>query len=336
MDGADADHASQLGLGTYQVTVDAHRRGGDSVTGISAPDSFFFGLYPAVTVAASTTTLSYSQPSVTLTGQVTAYSPDGALEGVPDQPVSITDSDGGSWSATTDQNGDYSADRHAGPGERQRPGRIAHCFGRQQSAIAQASSPGLELTGEVDPVQVTVSLSKSVADFGTPVTLSAPRARVGWHLASAGRLHHRRHGNGLLLGPERSGNHGYDGRERKLLARPSRPADDDMDREPGAESVPDGQQLTIGIARLRHSHRRVAHKDDQPAGCLRPGRAGHRLGLPWPRVSRGLFQRPELAPGQRPVPAVFADRRRTLAHARIPRSRDRPQVAAAHRISAAP
>src|SRR5262245_53821418 len=67
---------SQLSLGTYQVTVDATDAGGDSATGLSAPDPFFFGLYPAVTLAASTTTLSYSHQSVTFTGHVTANSPE--------------------------------------------------------------------------------------------------------------------------------------------------------------------------------------------------------------------------------------------------------------------
>jgi hypothetical protein len=35
---------------------------------------------------------------------------------------------------------------------------------------AQASSPDVELTGTVDPVQVTVELTKSVANYGSPVT----------------------------------------------------------------------------------------------------------------------------------------------------------------------
>jgi hypothetical protein len=163
---------AQLSLGTYQVTADATDAGGDSVTGISAPDTFFFGMYPAVTIAASTTTLSYSQQSVTFTGQVTAYSPEGLREGVASQVVTITDSDGGSWPATTDQNGNYSVtatpDLASGTG-------LAASFTASVSSsptTAQATSPGLELTGDVDPVQVTVALSKSVADFGTAVTLS--------------------------------------------------------------------------------------------------------------------------------------------------------------------
>jgi len=164
---------SELSLGTYQVTVDATDAGGDSVTAASAPDDFFFGLHPSVTIAASTTTLSYSQQSVTFSGQVTADSPAGSLEGVADQPVLITDSAGGSWSATTDNNGNYSL--KITPNLAGGTGGLAGSFSASVSsspAIAEASSPEFEMTGDIDPVQVTVALSKSVVDFGTKVALS--------------------------------------------------------------------------------------------------------------------------------------------------------------------
>jgi hypothetical protein len=165
---------AQLSLGTYQVTVDATDLGGDNLPGLSAPGSFFFGLYPAVTIAANTTTLSYSQQSVTFTGQVTADAPTGVVQGVPDQQVSISDSDGGSWSATTDQNGNYSYSVPGTPDLVNGTG-LAASFSASVAAgptIAAGSSRALQITGQVDPVQVTVSLSKSVADFGTPVTLT--------------------------------------------------------------------------------------------------------------------------------------------------------------------
>jgi len=162
----------ELSLGTYQVTVDATNSGGDNLTGLSAPNPWFFGLYPAVTIAASTTTLSYSQQSVTFTGQVMADSPAGSPEGVANEPVTITDSDGGSWSTTTDGTGNYSVP--ATPNLVSATG-LAGSFSASVSgnpAIAEASSPKVELTGDVDPVQVRVALSKSKADFGTKVTLS--------------------------------------------------------------------------------------------------------------------------------------------------------------------
>jgi hypothetical protein len=164
---------SALSLGTYPVTVDATDSGGDSLQGSSAPNSFFFGRYPALTVGANTTTLSYSQQSVTFGGQVTAYSPAGLLENVPDQQVSITGSDGGSWSATTDQDGTYSVT--VTPNLAGGTGSLAGSFSASVASsptTMQASSPGVELTGDVDPVQVNVALSKSLANFGAKVTLS--------------------------------------------------------------------------------------------------------------------------------------------------------------------
>jgi hypothetical protein len=163
---------AQLGLGTYQVSVTATDSGGDDLSGLSAPEPFFFGLYPALTINASTTTLSYSQQSVTFSGQVTAYSPAGLLEGVPDQQVTITDGDGGSWSATTDDIGNYlvTATPDLADGS-----SLAGSFAASvasSATIAAASSPSLELTGQISPVQVSVTLSKAMADFGTPVTLS--------------------------------------------------------------------------------------------------------------------------------------------------------------------
>jgi len=164
---------AQLSLGTYQVTVDATDSGGDTVTGLIAPDPFFFGLYPAVTIGASATTLSYSQQSVTFGGQVTAYSPAGLLEDVADQQVSITGSDGGSWSASTDQDGNYSVT--VTPNLAAGSGGLAGSFSASVASsptTMQASSSDFELTGDVDPVQVTVALSKSVVNFGAQVTLS--------------------------------------------------------------------------------------------------------------------------------------------------------------------
>ena len=166
---------AQLALGSYQVTVDATDADGDDLTGLSAPDPFFFGLYPTVTIGSSATTLSYSQQSVTFGGRVTAYSPSGELEDVPDQQVSITDSDGGSWSATTDEDGSYSLPVPGTPDLADGTGLAASFAASVASSTTsmQASSPDLELTGDVDPAQViNVALSKSVVDFGTKVTLS--------------------------------------------------------------------------------------------------------------------------------------------------------------------
>ena len=162
---------SQLSLGTYQVTVNATDADG-TMTGLEAPDPFFFGLYPTVTIAANPTMLSYTEQSVTFTGQVTAYSPQGLPEDVAHQQVLITDSDGGSWPATTDQNGNYSLT--VTPNLVDGTGLAASFSASVSSgpAIAQASSSALQLTGDIDPVKITVSVSKSMADYGTRVRFS--------------------------------------------------------------------------------------------------------------------------------------------------------------------
>lgn len=163
--------SQQLNLGTYQVTVDATDSSGE-VTGLSAPEPFFFRLYPTVTIAASATKLSYSEQSVTVTGQVTAYSPFGALEIVAGQQVSIIGQHGDSWSATTDGSGDYSVNVTPDLAGGTSLASSLHTSVSGSPTIAQASSPDIQLTGDVDPVQVNVALSKSTANFGSRVTLS--------------------------------------------------------------------------------------------------------------------------------------------------------------------
>lgn len=163
---------AELPLGTYQVTVDATDSGGDSVTGAAAPGSFFFGLDPTVTLSASVTTLSFSQQSATFTGQVTAYYPDGSVQPVTGQQVAIDGADGDSYTATTDSSGDYSVT--AAPAVYS-DANLAESFTASvaaSSSIQSASSASVDLAAEIDPVQVTVSLSSSVAKFGAPVTLS--------------------------------------------------------------------------------------------------------------------------------------------------------------------
>jgi hypothetical protein len=159
-------------FGTYQVTVTATDSGGDSLSNGLAPNSFFFGLDPSVTLAASTTTLSYSQQSVTFTGQVTADDPDGNVVVVPDQTVSVAGDGGDSFTATTDDSGDYSVT--GSPAVYNEPSMTeSYTASVAASASVQAASSGaIALTAQVYPVQVSVSLSTSTAKFGASVTLS--------------------------------------------------------------------------------------------------------------------------------------------------------------------
>jgi hypothetical protein len=166
---------SGLAFGTYTVTVDATDSGGDTVSGAQAPGSFFYGYYPSVTLSTSATTLSYSQQSVTFSGQVTADDPDdGTAAAVPvGTTVTIAGQDGDSYTTTTtDASGDYSVT--ASPAL-YNDTSLAESFTASVAAstsMQSASSAAVGLTAEIDPVQVTVSLSSTVAKFGAPVTLS--------------------------------------------------------------------------------------------------------------------------------------------------------------------
>jgi hypothetical protein len=159
-------------FGTYQVTVTATDSGGDRLSNGLAPDTFFFGLHPSVTLSASTTTLSYTRQSLTFSGQVTADDPDSDVVVVPDQIVSIVGDGGDSFTTTTDDSGDYSVT--VSPAVYNEPGMTeSYSATVAASASVQAASSGaIALTAQVDPVQVSVSLSTPTAKFGAPVTLS--------------------------------------------------------------------------------------------------------------------------------------------------------------------
>lgn len=157
---------SQLGLGTYTVLVFASDSGGDSVADVAG--TFFFGLLPSVTLFASNTTLSYFQQTVELSGTVTAYYPDGSDQAMPGQTVTVS-GPAGHWTTTTDASGGYFLSVQPD---------VASGLGNLTAAVAgsptmqAAVSPAVTLVAQPDPVQVTVALSTSKADFGQPVTLS--------------------------------------------------------------------------------------------------------------------------------------------------------------------
>lgn len=162
---------AQLPLGTYQVTVDATDQGSDSVTGASA-GGFSFVIVPTVTLEASTTQLSFVHQSVTLTGSVTGQSPDGSVNPLADQAVTITGISR-NWNTTTDSAGDYSLTIT--------PNLLAGGQGLQERLYASvassatmsfASSQPTGLTGQPSDVQVHARLSSNSANYGQPVTLS--------------------------------------------------------------------------------------------------------------------------------------------------------------------
>lgn len=163
---------TQLALGTYAVTVDAQDSGSDSVTGVSA-GIYSYVLYPTVTLSASTTKLSYTQQSVTVSGQVTATYPDGSIKPLVGQ-VSLLSYGDLTSTATTDSQGDFS--KLITPNMELTGGSplqdVIQAEVGGTSGVSYGFSASLTLTGTVSPVQITTSLSTPYAQFGQPVTLS--------------------------------------------------------------------------------------------------------------------------------------------------------------------
>jgi hypothetical protein len=161
----------ELPVGTYQTTVDASDQGGDSISGLSA-GSFAFVVEPTVTMTPSTTTLSYTQPSVTLTGSVTGRYPDGSSQPLTGQRVTISGYSG-TWGATTNASGDYSVTitpnlQTFGPPLRE----IISAQVPQTSTLAAGGTPALTLTGQAANVQIRVRLSSPTVNYGQRATLS--------------------------------------------------------------------------------------------------------------------------------------------------------------------
>ncbi|HET7016931.1 MAG TPA: hypothetical protein VFI65_23610 [Streptosporangiaceae bacterium] len=154
----------QLGLGTYQVTVDATDQGGDSVTGASA-GSFAFLIVPTVTLTSSPAVLSFARPSVTVSGTVTGRYPDGSDKPLADQPVTIFGSVR-SWNTVTDSAGDYSLTLTPSLQD------VLTASVPPSATVSSAASPRVGLNDQVSDVAVHVRLSTASANYGQPVTMS--------------------------------------------------------------------------------------------------------------------------------------------------------------------
>jgi hypothetical protein len=160
---------SQLPLGTYTVEVTASDSGGDTVSDVTASGELSMILSPTVTMSASTTTLSWFQQSVTFSGTVTAAYPDGTVQPVPDQQVWITGDGDLEWSTTTTSAGTYSIT--VTPNPLQDFASFA-AYIPPTATIQETSSPTVPMTYQTDPVQISVSLSSPVVNYGQPVTFA--------------------------------------------------------------------------------------------------------------------------------------------------------------------
>jgi hypothetical protein len=155
---------SQLTLGSYNVTVDAQDSGGDSVTGAAA-GTLAFVIQPTVTLSASPATLTYSQPTATLSGAVTGTWPDGTTGPLADQTVQFSSTGASVSNAVTGSSGDFSVQVPEGGG-----GTIVASV--SGPTLADESSPSVTVTANTAPTQITASVSATTASYGQAVTVT--------------------------------------------------------------------------------------------------------------------------------------------------------------------
>jgi hypothetical protein len=156
---------SQLTLGSYNVTVDAADSGGDSVTGAAA-GTLDFVIQPTVTLTASPDTLTYLQPTATLSGTVTGTWPDGTTGPLAGQTVQFsTTGYPDIISVLTNSSGGFSTQLAAGSG-----GTIVASV--SGPTLADASSPSVTVTANTAPTQITDNVSTTTASYGQTVTVT--------------------------------------------------------------------------------------------------------------------------------------------------------------------
>jgi len=105
---AEGTSPAGLPLGVYSITVDA-TDGGTSVTGVAAGTLYFID-EPTLTIGpASPPTASFSNPSVTVSGQVTMLAPDGTVSDYQGKITLVPSWQSSTITVTADADGDYQA-----------------------------------------------------------------------------------------------------------------------------------------------------------------------------------------------------------------------------------
>jgi hypothetical protein len=153
--------------GTYTLEVSAADSGGGTASDDSAALNWL--LEPILTFSASETTFTYASPSITFSGALSLFNPDGTaassallagqtleLTGGPeDQPV--TTGTGGAYSITVSQ-----------PSDQTFYGVLINSTTTQTSAI----SPQVYVQAQQDPVIATANVSASQLDYGQTLTIT--------------------------------------------------------------------------------------------------------------------------------------------------------------------
>jgi hypothetical protein len=156
---------TQLPLGIYTEDATAADAGGGSVTDFEL-GTFELATQPTMTLAASATSLSYSQPQTTFSGLVTGVAPGGASEPLAGQTVTVSDQQS-TYVAVTQSDGTYSVTA-TDPTAGYYQGYIS-----QNATTAQATAPqDVQITTTSTDVQVTGAFSKVSVVYGQPDTVS--------------------------------------------------------------------------------------------------------------------------------------------------------------------
>lgn len=105
---AEGTSPTGLPLGVYTLSVDA-TDGGTSVTGVDAGTLYFIDEPTLAIGPASPPTVSFDNPSVTISGQVTMLAPDGTVSDYQGKLTLVPSWQSSTIPVTTDVNGDYQA-----------------------------------------------------------------------------------------------------------------------------------------------------------------------------------------------------------------------------------
>jgi len=146
-----------LSLGVYTLSVDA-ADAGTSVAGVDAGTLYFID-EPTLTIGpASAPTVSFDNPSVTVSGQVTMLAPDGTVSDYQGKITLVSSWLSSTVAVTTDVNGDYQATVS--------PARTGdYVYAQISVASGVVMSPDVIFTAQLDAVAIKARLSSATVTY---------------------------------------------------------------------------------------------------------------------------------------------------------------------------
>lgn len=159
---------TQLPLGEHLVVVDATDSGGTAIKGLN--QDWYFIAIPQVTISASNTDITLTDPTSTISGAVSLVAPDGTATPYVGQVIVDMDWGYGQETATTNSDGGYSFTVSPTAAESSAPQLAVELpDGIPGQTVG---SPAVTFKVTVDPTKITALLSSPTVNYGTKVTLS--------------------------------------------------------------------------------------------------------------------------------------------------------------------